>query len=109
VRRRLSIRCRPFNVASSFEFVRAGKLRALGVTTHGRSEILPDVGGQLDSQGGQSRPIAQMREPIAGPPFHARGGHGAKGAPTALAQGGGDVGGEEGIMFFVVPALSRDP
>jgi len=31
------------NVTSSFEFVRAGKLRALGVTTHERSEILPDV------------------------------------------------------------------
>src|SRR6266852_394069 len=31
------------NVTSSFELVRAGKLRALGVTTHGRSEILPDV------------------------------------------------------------------
>jgi len=31
------------NVTSSFEFVRAGKLRALGVTTHERSDILPDV------------------------------------------------------------------
>src|SRR5229473_5293138 len=31
------------NVTSSFELVRAGKLRALGVTTHERSEILPDV------------------------------------------------------------------
>jgi tripartite-type tricarboxylate transporter receptor subunit TctC len=31
------------NVTSSFELVRGGKLRALGVTTLGRSEILPDV------------------------------------------------------------------
>lgn len=31
------------NVTSSFELVRAGKLRALGVTTRDRSEILPDV------------------------------------------------------------------
>ena len=31
------------NVTSSFELVRGGKLRALGVTTHERSEILPDV------------------------------------------------------------------
>jgi tripartite-type tricarboxylate transporter receptor subunit TctC len=31
------------NVTSSFELVRAGKLRALGVTTRERSEILPDV------------------------------------------------------------------
>jgi tripartite-type tricarboxylate transporter receptor subunit TctC len=31
------------NVTSSFEFVRNGKLRALGVTTKERSEILPDV------------------------------------------------------------------
>jgi tripartite-type tricarboxylate transporter receptor subunit TctC len=31
------------NVTSSFEFVRAGKLRALGVTTRERSDILPDV------------------------------------------------------------------
>lgn len=31
------------NVTSSFEFVRTGKLRALGVTTIERSEILPDV------------------------------------------------------------------
>ena len=31
------------NVTSSFELVRSGKLRALGVTTHERSEILPDV------------------------------------------------------------------
>ncbi|MBV8924006.1 MAG: tripartite tricarboxylate transporter substrate binding protein [Bradyrhizobium sp.] len=31
------------NVTSSFELVRAGKLRALGVTTRERSEVLPDV------------------------------------------------------------------
>jgi tripartite-type tricarboxylate transporter receptor subunit TctC len=31
------------NVTSSFELVRAGKLRALGVTTRERSEILPDA------------------------------------------------------------------
>jgi tripartite-type tricarboxylate transporter receptor subunit TctC len=31
------------NVTSSFELVRAGKLRALGVTTLQRSDILPDV------------------------------------------------------------------
>src|SRR6201994_1579996 len=31
------------NVTSSFELVKAGKLRALGVTTRERSEILPDV------------------------------------------------------------------
>ena len=31
------------NVTSSFELVRAGKLRALGVTTRERSEIVPDV------------------------------------------------------------------
>lgn len=31
------------NVTSSFELVRAGKLRALGITTRERSEILPDV------------------------------------------------------------------
>jgi tripartite-type tricarboxylate transporter receptor subunit TctC len=31
------------NVTSSFEFVRSGKLRALGVTTSERSETLPDV------------------------------------------------------------------
>jgi len=31
------------NVTSSFELVRAGKLRALGVTTHERSATLPDV------------------------------------------------------------------
>jgi tripartite-type tricarboxylate transporter receptor subunit TctC len=31
------------NVTSSFEFVRTGKLRALGVTTHERSETMPEV------------------------------------------------------------------
>jgi tripartite-type tricarboxylate transporter receptor subunit TctC len=31
------------NVTSSFELVRSAKLRALGVTTHDRSETLPDV------------------------------------------------------------------
>src|SRR5581483_5289555 len=31
------------NVTSSFELVRSGRLRALGITTHERSEILPDV------------------------------------------------------------------
>ncbi len=31
------------NVTSSFEFVRTGKLRALGVTTHDRSGTMPDV------------------------------------------------------------------
>jgi len=31
------------NVSSSFELVRAGKLRALGVTTRERSDTLPDV------------------------------------------------------------------
>jgi tripartite-type tricarboxylate transporter receptor subunit TctC len=31
------------NVTSSFEFVRAGKLRALGVTTKERSETMPEV------------------------------------------------------------------
>jgi len=31
------------NVTSSFEFIRNGKLRALGVTTKDRSDILPDV------------------------------------------------------------------
>jgi tripartite-type tricarboxylate transporter receptor subunit TctC len=31
------------NVTSSFELVRSGKLRALGVTTKERSETLPDV------------------------------------------------------------------
>ncbi len=31
------------NVTSSFEFVKSGKLRALGVTTKERSETLPDV------------------------------------------------------------------
>ncbi|MFX6149185.1 tripartite tricarboxylate transporter substrate-binding protein, partial [Acinetobacter baumannii] len=30
-------------VTSSFELIRAGKLRALGVTTRERSDILPDV------------------------------------------------------------------
>lgn len=37
------------NVTSSFELVRAGKLRALGVTTRERSEILPDVPPIADS------------------------------------------------------------
>ncbi len=37
------------NVTSSFELVRAGKLRALGVTTAERSEILPDVPPIADS------------------------------------------------------------
>jgi tripartite-type tricarboxylate transporter receptor subunit TctC len=31
------------NVTSSFELVKAGKLRALGITTRERSDILPDV------------------------------------------------------------------
>jgi tripartite-type tricarboxylate transporter receptor subunit TctC len=31
------------NVTSSIEFLRAGKLRALGISTHECSEILPDV------------------------------------------------------------------
>jgi tripartite-type tricarboxylate transporter receptor subunit TctC len=31
------------NVTSSFELVRSGKIRALGVTTHERSETMPDV------------------------------------------------------------------
>jgi tripartite-type tricarboxylate transporter receptor subunit TctC len=31
------------NVTSSFELVRSGKLRALGVTSHDRSETMPDV------------------------------------------------------------------
>jgi tripartite-type tricarboxylate transporter receptor subunit TctC len=31
------------NVTSSFEFVRTGKLRALGVTTKERSETMPEV------------------------------------------------------------------
>src|SRR6202166_2150152 len=31
------------NVTSSFEFVRTGKLRALGVATHERSDTLPDI------------------------------------------------------------------
>jgi tripartite-type tricarboxylate transporter receptor subunit TctC len=37
------------NVTSSFELVRAGKLRALGVTTRERSEILPDVSSIADT------------------------------------------------------------
>jgi tripartite-type tricarboxylate transporter receptor subunit TctC len=37
------------NVTSSFELVRAGKLRALGVTTRERSEILPDVPSIADT------------------------------------------------------------
>jgi tripartite-type tricarboxylate transporter receptor subunit TctC len=37
------------NVTSSFEFVRNGRLRALGVTTKERSEILPDVPPILDT------------------------------------------------------------
>lgn len=37
------------NVTSSFELVRAGKLRALGITTRERSEILPDVPPIADS------------------------------------------------------------
>ncbi|KYG25193.1 MFS transporter [Bradyrhizobium sp. AT1] len=37
------------NVTSSFELVRAGKLRALGVTTRERSEILPDVPAIADT------------------------------------------------------------
>ena len=31
------------NVTSSFELVRSGKIRAIGVTTHDRSETMPDV------------------------------------------------------------------
>ena len=31
------------NVTSSFELVRSGKVRAIGVTTHDRSETMPDV------------------------------------------------------------------
>jgi tripartite-type tricarboxylate transporter receptor subunit TctC len=31
------------NIATSIEYIRAGKLRALAVTTAGRSELLPDV------------------------------------------------------------------
>jgi len=37
------------NVTSSAEFIRAGKIRALGVTTRQRSEILPDVAPIADS------------------------------------------------------------
>ncbi|MBR0828880.1 tripartite tricarboxylate transporter substrate binding protein [Bradyrhizobium manausense] len=37
------------NVTSSFELVRAGKLRALGVTTRERSDILPDVPAIADT------------------------------------------------------------
>src|SRR3569623_3174728 len=37
------------NVTSSFELVRAGKLRALGITTRERSEILPDVPAIADT------------------------------------------------------------
>jgi tripartite-type tricarboxylate transporter receptor subunit TctC len=37
------------NVTSSFELIKAGKLRALGVTTRERSEILPDVPSISDS------------------------------------------------------------
>ncbi|MGA2293008.1 Bug family tripartite tricarboxylate transporter substrate binding protein [Bradyrhizobium sp.] len=37
------------NVTSSFELVRAGRLRALGVTTHERSDTLPDVPPISDS------------------------------------------------------------
>jgi tripartite-type tricarboxylate transporter receptor subunit TctC len=37
------------NVTSSFELIKAGKLRALGVTTRERSEILPDVPSIGDS------------------------------------------------------------
>lgn len=40
------------NVTSSFELVRAGKLRALGVTTHERSDILPDVPPIADTLAG---------------------------------------------------------
>ncbi|CUT12133.1 FIG00440548 hypothetical protein [Bradyrhizobium sp.] len=40
------------NVTSSFELVRAGKLRALGVTTRERSEILPDVPSIADTLAG---------------------------------------------------------
>jgi len=40
------------NVTSSFELVRAGKLRALGVTTRERSEILPDVPPIADTLAG---------------------------------------------------------
>jgi tripartite-type tricarboxylate transporter receptor subunit TctC len=40
------------NVTSSFELVRSGKLRALGVTTRERSEILPDVPPIADTLSG---------------------------------------------------------
>jgi tripartite-type tricarboxylate transporter receptor subunit TctC len=40
------------NVTSSFELVRAGKLRALGVTTRERCEILPDVPPIADTLSG---------------------------------------------------------
>ncbi|MGY4232176.1 tripartite-type tricarboxylate transporter receptor subunit TctC [Bradyrhizobium sp. USDA 4449] len=40
------------NVTSSFELVRAGKLRALGVTTRERSDILPDVPPIADTLAG---------------------------------------------------------
>jgi len=40
------------NVTSSFELVRAGKLRALGITTRERSEILPDVSPIADTLAG---------------------------------------------------------
>jgi tripartite-type tricarboxylate transporter receptor subunit TctC len=40
------------NVPSSFELVRSGKLRALGVTTKGRSEALPDVPPIADTLAG---------------------------------------------------------
>jgi tripartite-type tricarboxylate transporter receptor subunit TctC len=40
------------NVTSSFELVRAGKLRALGVTTRERSETMPDVPPISDSLSG---------------------------------------------------------
>jgi tripartite-type tricarboxylate transporter receptor subunit TctC len=37
------------NVTSSAEFIRARKIRALGVTTRERSEVLPDVASIGDS------------------------------------------------------------
>jgi tripartite-type tricarboxylate transporter receptor subunit TctC len=40
------------NVTSSFELVRSGKLRALGVTTRERSEILPEVPPIADTLSG---------------------------------------------------------
>ncbi len=40
------------NVTSSFELVRAGKLRALGVTTRERSAALPDIPPISDTLGG---------------------------------------------------------